>query len=215
MKSLIKIAMVLGLAIGLSACSKKSGQTANLYRGSGARMQPGGIPGAPNQYPNQYPNQNQQGSQTTNGGYIYNDSYRSSDWSPLLTDFLLLENGQLGYVSGSTGQQTGVFFTGQVDRYATSGKIEIVVWDDRASSEGAFVATFQLKPKSNFDANSLNGAQFTLEFQDSYGSVYFNGRFSNGKYTGSVTYLNSSDETHQEKSLGSFITSDCGFITGC
>lgn len=200
---LLVMAMVL---TAVTACSgKKDGGSTGLRdrrtQGTGANGQPL-VPGGPRA---NVVNQN-----CPNCGYIFS----SADFRIPLIQFLLLDpaNNDLGQISSAQGQNTGVFFRGQVSGQngnSLQGRIEVVVWDSKADQSFPYVVSMDLS-NSQSDLNTYA----RLTFSDSNGSLTLSGSFTpNGTYEGTVSFQNNGGPS---QNLGNFVTGDCSFITaGC
>jgi hypothetical protein len=149
----------------------------------------------------------------------YNDTYRdpytgqqSNEWGAItrsgsfdqvLQDFMYGIN-DLGFVSGSPYDDTGIRFRGDARR---GGKINILVWDDVASQTGE--AYYWALNVVNVQQGS---SRAVVTAEDGVGSVTFDGSIQNGVWSGTVYFNNSQDTNGASGTLGNFsIGADMAF----
>lgn len=107
----------------------------------------------------------------------------------------------LGYVSGSPYDDTGVRFTGSI-----SSQIYILVWDEYAYQEGAYFWPMTVAGRPEVTSNYAR-----VIFEDEVGQVKFEGQISGGIWTGTVQYSNSYSDGAQG-TLGEFAISAAAIL---
>lgn len=129
---------------------------------------------------------------------------------------------QLGYVSGQSGQQTGIAFWGEVQGLFSGGqvngsrsRIHIEVYDDRygsARSDGSMRE--QLVVHIGYDQQGFVRAYGSLQqglvFEDSHGAVILRGTIQGQYYAGQIYYSN--QYTGGPRRLGRFAVPAQGFF---
>lgn len=129
----------------------------------------------------------------------------------------------LGTVSGSSGDKTGIRFSGlvivkggNIDQSAS--KVHIAVWDSYAGTtiEGKTVPEYPLD-FNRITKFKVSGTKYEIVFEDEYGYVGFYGDKVGDKFTGNFTYRNhkmydGSDADTQEFVLGTFSVTFNGFF---
>ena len=200
MKTLVqvfKLAVLTTMLVSAAACSKKDDK-ANItrtragYGGGYNNTYPGNFnPGTGGNYGN---------SDCPNCGTIYGSNLSQS------VQMFVDTPGAVGMVNGNQGSSTGVVFMGNVDARAQGGYVNIIIWDDIAAQYGEpYVVQMELDAYNS----ELTSSYGRLVFNDAYGSVTFQGNFSQNSFMGTVSFQNS---TGQSGTLGNFQTGSCNFV---
>ncbi len=153
--------------------------------------------------------------------------------SPSLNN--LPQDDQLGFVSGQSGQNTGVRFYGNaVTTGGTGGAsrsfdqnsmtIHVEIYDDRAGQPRADGTTrppvvIEISPDvTGFvgAGGTLSGSQVNLYFQDQYGSIRMSGTINGQNFNGNFGYCTGDtsfcSNTNNTRMLGAFTVDACGFF---
>ena len=123
----------------------------------------------------------------------------------LLTDPTLASlpaDDQLGYVSGASGQYTGVRFWGSVGVLpggqinTANSEIRVEIYDDRAcqpKADGTLRSVIPVhigagQPGSIATTGMVQGGMARIIFADNIGQIVLEGQVSNGYFTGNMYY---------------------------
>lgn len=136
----------------------------------------------------------------------------------------------LGFVSGSSGQNTGVRFYGNAVTNGSSGgysrsfdpksmTIHIEIYDDKTANGTAAPVVIEISPAIDgyvATSGSLSGSQVNLNFQDAYGMVRMQGTINGNSFTGQFGYCTGDQSycsnTGNTRLLGNFAVDTCGFF---
>jgi hypothetical protein len=192
-----KLALLAAVLVVASACSSDKNRGANVVR---ARM-PGQFDNTmPGTWPNQggWPNQSGMPTQNQNVGTI-------SGQNIMQMLELFVGPGVLGQINQFSSSNNGVTFTGNVDSYGRSGQVSIIIWDSFAQQLGPYVVQMKLNPQlTNYNNNVVN-----LVFQDEFGTLTFQGSFTQTMFSGQVGFQNKDGASG---TLGQFQVGACSFV---
>lgn len=131
---------------------------------------------------------------------------------------------QLGFVSGQSGQFTGVRFWGNVSApygqiNPATAEIRIEIYDDKAcqlKTDGTVRPVIPIhigasQPGFTGAEGYVNGGIARLTFADTYGVIILDGQISNGIYSGTLQYT-TLDTGGQARILGRFQIPVQGFF---
>jgi hypothetical protein len=215
--------ILLGLAALLSACQPAPNHN-NRTLGRNLRS-----PGNPIGSNGQAARLNNSANASTQWAQLVNNSGDQFFDQQLYTFTLPMLDGadasqQLGYVSASPGQSTGVWFWGQAVINSTNGsstygtldsskaKIHVEIWDDK-TLQGALPVVIHIGSDLNgfvSATGTVNGSSVQMTFTDGYGSVGLSGTYNSQYFSGTMYYSNGGGG--QFTPIGTFQVATCGFF---
>jgi hypothetical protein len=143
--------------------------------------------------------------------------------APVLSQ--LPADDQLGYVSGQSGQYTGVRFWGNVGVIngminPSTAEIRIEIFDDRAcqlKADGTVRPVIPIhigagQPGFAGVEGYVNGGMARITFMDNYGAIILDGQIGNNYYSGNVSYTTATTGG-QARILGRFQIPVQGFFS--
>jgi|GEM_PF-6348754 len=231
--SSVKKAICLALAVVvLAGCQQKKNQKQSLRTGRGLRG---------STMVNTGPNSSAVSSATCGSysvaGKMWGEVTSYQGDQAFLQELKILTNpvlstlsaeDQLGYVSGQSGQYTGVRFWGNAVVMSAYGngtidpntaEIRLEIFDDRAcqlKSDGTVRPIVPIhigagQPGFVSAEGYVNGGQARLTFVDNYGAIVLDGQISNNIYSGTVSYT-TAETGGQARILGRFQIPVQGFF---